>query len=187
MRPSIRRPFVNRTLVMILALATAAPLLAQRKPATPAEPQPQPLVEQIEVRIIDVDVVVQDRRGNFIPGLKKEDFEILENGVPKTVSNFYEVEGNRAKNLTIADEVGGKVTAPAAAAAVPEEMKRRIIFYIDNLSLNPFNRNRVFQQMRSFLKSAMRPGDEAMIATYNRSMKVRVPFTRDIGQIESIL
>ena len=25
----------------------------------------------------------------------------------------------------------------------------------------------------------MRPGDEAMIATYNRSMKVRVPFTRD--------
>src|SRR5687768_18484883 len=66
-------------------------------------------------------------------------------------------------------------------------MKRRIIFYIDNLSLAPFNRNRVFAQMKEFLKTAMRPGDEAMIATYNRSMKVRVPFTRDAKQIESML
>ena len=173
---------MKRTLAILALAAIALPAIAQRKPAEPEQPK---LVESIDVRVINVDVVVTDKRGNFVPGLKKEDFEILENGVPKTVSNFYEVEGNRAKNVAIADEVGGRVTAPAAA--VPEEMKRRIIFYIDNLSLNPFNRNRVFQQMRSFLKSAMRPGDEAMIATYNRSMRVRVPFTRDIGQIESIL
>ena len=66
-------------------------------------------------------------------------------------------------------------------------MKRRIIIYIDNLSLAPFNRNRVFTQMKEFLKTAMRPGDEAMVATYNRSMKVRVPFTRDAQQVSSIL
>jgi VWFA-related protein len=169
---------------MILALAAAAPLFAQRKPA---EPEPPRLVENIDVRIINVDVVVTDRRGNFVTGLKKEDFEILENGVPKTISNFYEVEGTRAKNV-IADEVGGRVTEPAPEPAAPaEEMKRRIIFYVDNLSLNPFNRNRVFTQMKEFVKTAMRPGDEAMIATYNRSMKVRVPFTRDHAQITSII
>jgi VWFA-related protein len=175
---------LKRTLVLVLIAAIALPAIAQRKPAEPEMPR---LVENIDIRIIDFDVVVTDRRGNFVSGLKKEDFEVLENGIPKTITNFYEVEGPRAKNVTIADEVGGKVTAPPAAAAVPDEMKRRIIFYIDNLSLNPFNRNRVFKQMRDFLKSAMRPGDEAMVATYNRSMKVRVPFTRDIGQIESIL
>jgi hypothetical protein len=32
----------------------------------------------------------------------------------------------------------------------------------------------------------MRPGDEA-VATYNRSMKIRVPFTRDTAQILSML
>jgi VWFA-related protein len=174
---------LNRTLAVILALAAAAPLFAQKKPA---EPEPPRLVENIDVRVIDVDVIVTDRRGNFVPGLKKEDFELLENGVPKTISNFYEVEGNRAKSV-IADEVGGRVAEPAATAAANEEMKRRIIFYVDNLSLNPFNRNRVFQQMKEFVRTAMRPGDEAMIATYNRSMKVRVPFTRDHAQIESII
>src|SRR5205807_3627965 len=62
-----------------------------------------------------------------------------------------------------------------------------IIFYIDNLSLAPFNRNRVFKDMKEFAKNAMRPGDEAMIATFNRSMKVRTPFTRDPVLIQQTL
>ncbi|HEX2060950.1 MAG TPA: VWA domain-containing protein [Thermoanaerobaculia bacterium] len=174
---------MTRILALLVAATMAAPLFAQRKPA---EPEPPKLVESIDVRVINVDVVVVDRRGNFVPGLKKEDFEVLENGVPKTITNFYEVEGSRAKNL-VAGEVGGKVEETAPPPAVAEEMKRRIIFYIDNLSLAPFNRNRVFAQMKEFIHNVMRPGDEAMVATYNRSMKVRVPFTRDAAQIESIL
>lgn len=166
----------------MLALALSAPLLAQKKPAEPELPR---LVENIDVRVIDVDVVVTDKRGNFVPGLKQDDFRILENGVEKPITNFYEVEGDRAKNL-VAGEVGGKVTSPPVEQ-IPEEMKRRIIFYIDNLSLAPFNRNKVFTQMKEFAKTAMRPGDEAMVATYNRSMKVRVAFTRDPEQIASIL
>lgn len=165
----------------MLALTLAAPLFAQKKSN---EPEPPRLVENIDVRVIEFDVVVTDKRGNFVPGLKKEDFQILENGTEKPISNFYEVTGDNSKNI-VADEVGGRVETPAAQ--VPDEMKRRIIFYIDNLSLAPFNRNRVFEQMKEFARTAMRPGDEAMVATYNRSMKVRVPFTRDPGQIASIL
>jgi VWFA-related protein len=174
---------LNRTLALILAVATALPIYSQKKTDEPELPR---LVENIDVRVINVDVIVTDRRGNPVTGLTKDDFEILENGARKTITNFYEVQGNQAKSI-VADEVGGKVEQQKAAAAVPEEMKRRIIFYVDNLSLNPFNRNRVFTQMKDFLKTAMRPGDEAMVATYNRSMKVRVPFTRDLAQVESIL
>lgn len=172
---------MKRTLALLLAAALALPAAAQKKNAEPEAPK---LVETIDVRLINVDVIVTDRRGNFVPNLKKEDFEVLENGVPKTITNFYEVEGNRARTV-IADEVGGQVTT--TPQAITEETKRRIIFYVDNLTLNPFNRNRVFNEMKTFLKTAMRPGDEAMVATFNRSMKVRVPFTRDMAQIESIL
>ncbi|MFP5245506.1 MAG: VWA domain-containing protein [Thermoanaerobaculia bacterium] len=173
---------MKRILALVIATTITIPAPAQRKNAPPEPPK---LVESIDVRVIDVDVVVTDKRGNFVPGLTKDDFEILENGVPKTISNFYEVEGNRAKGVN-ATEVGGQV-APEPAPAPAEEMKRRIIFYVDNLSLAPFNRNRVFEQMKEFVRTVMRPGDEAMVATYNRSMKVRVPFTRDAAQVESIL
>lgn len=177
---------MNRFVALTLAVLTAtAPLSAQQKQQQPAPATP--LVERIDVRVIDFDVVVTDRRGNFVSGLTKDDFEILENGVPKPVSNFYEVNNGTPKTAAVADEVGGRIETATPPPTTAEEMKRRIIIYIDNLSLAPFNRNRVFTQMKEFLKTAMRPGDEAMVATYNRSMKVRVPFTRDAQQVTSIL
>lgn len=155
------------------------------------DPSALPLGETIDIRVINIDVVVTDRRGNVVTGLKKEDFELLENGVPKTISNFYEVESTQPADPAPGATAGTPATpapAPAAVAApIPENLRRRVIFYIDNLSLAPFNRNRVFKQMKEFIAQTLRPGDEAMIATYNRSMKVRVPFTRDVALLNQTL
>lgn len=164
-----------------LALATVA-FAADTPKQKPAAEVPK-LVESVDVRVINVDVVVTDKRGNRIHGLTKDDFEILENGKPKAISNFYEVEA-------APKAVAGTAAAPTSLAAIeqiPDNQKRRIIFYVDNLSLMPFNRNRVFKEMKEFAKRVMRPGDEAMIATFNRSMKIRAAFTRDPIQIQQTL
>ncbi|MFZ2492528.1 MAG: VWA domain-containing protein [Thermoanaerobaculia bacterium] len=175
----------------IAAITAVMPAAAQSSRQQP--PEMPRLVETIDVKVINVDVVVTDKKGNTVTGLKKEDFEVYENSVPKTISNFYEVQGSRARNV-----VAEATEAAPAPAATPEpapvlrpedseKLKRRIIFYVDNLSMAPFNRNRVFQQMKEFAQQVMRPGDEAMIATFNRSMKIRVPFTRDAKQIQQTL
>jgi VWFA-related protein len=169
------------TATLILATAALAADTPKQKPAA----EPPKLVENIDVRVINVDVVVTDKKGNRIHGLKKDDFEILENGVPKTISNFYEVESTPKSAAT-----AGTPTQPTSLAAIeqiPDNQKRRIIFYIDNLSLMPFNRNRVFKEMKEFAKTVLRPGDEAMVATFNRSMKIRAAFTRDPIQIQQTL
>jgi VWFA-related protein len=179
-------------MIAAAALPLAAQTAQQQKPASPAPQSDTParLVENIDVRVIGVDVVVTDKKGNPITGLTKDDFEIYENGVPKPISNFYEIEGRKALNVStsVAPPVPG-TPAPSVAAVepTPENMKRRIILFIDNLSLAPFNRNRVFKDMKDFIKNVMRPGDEAMIATFNRSLKVRVPFTRDTVQLQQTL
>jgi VWFA-related protein len=164
----------------VIALLCATTATAQQKQPVSELPK---LSENIDVRIINIDVVVTDRKGNPIPGLKKEDFQLFENGVPKPISNFYEVEREPKVATAVTTQ-----TAPAPKREeIAESSKRRIIFYIDNLSLAPFNRNRVFKDMKEFAKTAMRPGDEAMIATFNRSMKVRTPFTRDPQLIQQTL
>lgn len=169
---------VNRLIRTVAVAALAAsvfPLMAQQ----PASGVPK-LSENIDVRIINVDVVVTDKKGNSVRGLTRDDFELFENGVPKPISNFYEVEGKVATQVAIAPPAPGAAPAPVPPKEeVAEHMRRRIIFYIDNLSLAPFNRNRVFKQMKEFATNVMRPGDEAMIATFNRSMKIRTAFTRD--------
>lgn len=171
--------------ITVLFLASL-PLGAQQPP----QPQPPPdtvapYIEKLDIRVINVDVVVTDKKGNRVRGLTRDDFEIYENGIPKPISNFYEVE-SETKPVPQPGVVPEKKTA-AQIAEIPDNQRRRIIFYIDNLSLAPFNRNRVFKDMKKFLETAMRPGDEAMIATFNKSIKVRLPFTRDEVQVGQML
>jgi len=165
-------------------LAAAMFLAVNAGAAEPPKQQPAAevpkLVESVDVRVINVDVVVTDRKGNRVTGLTKDDFELYENGVQKPISNFYEVAAEPKPPVTAAAPATAKPTpSPASIEQIPDNQKRRIIFYVDNLSLAPFNRNRVFKQMKEFATEVMRPGDEAMIATFNRSMKIRVQFTRD--------
>jgi len=175
---------VKRILALITLAATT--LVAQQSNQQPAGEIPK-LSETIDVKVINVDVVVTDRKGNPITGLTKDDFELFENGQPKLISNFYEVQGKRATNISIIPAGEEKPVVTLPAEEVTENLRRRIIFYIDNLSLQPFNRNRVFKDMKEFAKNVIRPGDEAMVATFNRSMKIRVNFTRDPVQIHQTL
>jgi VWFA-related protein len=179
----LRKALIHTFFAAVLA-ATAAnaqqPVQLQTPPAPQTQAQQPTLTEHLEVRVINIDVTVTDRKGNAIKGLTKDDFVLFENGQPKPVSNFYEVESPVKSNPLPAALGANPAPEPVIRPDdIPENQKRRIIFYIDNLSLNPFNRNRVFKDMKKFIEDAMRPGDEGMIATYNRSMKVRVPFTRD--------
>src|SRR5215212_3128203 len=134
-----------------IAALTVLPTRAQQQP--PAAELPK-LVENIDVRIINVDVVVTDRKGNPVKSLKKEDFELYENNRPVALSNFYEVAGGRAISPDIEPEPAPAPATPGATARqeVPDNLRRRIIFYVDNLSMAPFNRNRVFTQMKEFVK-----------------------------------
>ena len=94
-----------RTFVIAALVASVSPLKAQQP-----SPEIQKLSENIDVRVINVDVVVTDKKGNSIRGLTKDDFDLFENGVPKPLSNFYEVEGKMATQVVI---------APATPNAVP--------------------------------------------------------------------
>jgi VWFA-related protein len=43
---------------------------------------------KVNVPLVNVDVLVTTKDGQFIPGLKKDNFRILEDGVPQAVTNF---------------------------------------------------------------------------------------------------
>ena len=47
----------------------------------------------VEVRVVDVDVVVTDKAGRRVTRLTRNDFEVLEDGKPQTIPNFDEERG----------------------------------------------------------------------------------------------
>ena len=71
--------------------------IPKKNPAdTPPPPPPTPKkIEdnpdyslRVNVPLVNVDVLVTTKDGQFVPGLKKDNFRILEDGVPQQVMNF---------------------------------------------------------------------------------------------------
>ncbi len=90
----------TRIFVVLLAcgLLSAAPGAQQQPPpsqppaAQPPAGQPPPLTFKVEVNYVEVDAVVTDEQGNFVRNLAKDDFEILEDGKPQSLSVFAPVD-----------------------------------------------------------------------------------------------
>jgi len=71
---------------VVLALA-AAGLIADQDAAQPQQP-----TFKLRVDYVEVDVVVTDRDGNLVKDLKKDDFQVLEDGKPQSISAFTQVD-----------------------------------------------------------------------------------------------
>jgi VWFA-related protein len=113
------KAIVSSVLLVILAAALALPLTEdsayaqapsgpqggappppqqQQKPEqtqapTPAQQPPQAGVTiAVDVPIVTLDVVATTQHGDIIPGLKKENFRVLDDGVPQTITSFAPTE-----------------------------------------------------------------------------------------------
>lgn len=77
--------------VALISVATALSVSAQKpKPSpspTPSSENPQG-IEKIAIRRVRLPITVTDKKGQFVPGLTKNDFVILEDKVPQTIETF---------------------------------------------------------------------------------------------------
>ncbi|HEY0565480.1 MAG TPA: hypothetical protein VGC88_07845, partial [Terriglobales bacterium] len=81
--------------------STTAPVIVRKKTDADAPPKPEPKPEQPKKieglseptfsttsALVNVDVSVIAKNGQFIPGLHKENFQVYEDGQPQKVLNF---------------------------------------------------------------------------------------------------
>ena len=183
-------------LVLIAGMTLAVPVFPQQQ----QPPQPAPastfFSETIEVRIINVEAVVTDRNGQPVTGLTKDDFEVYQNGQKQEITNFAEVRVPQnvqtARNASTAPATTVSAPEPAAAPETigdlpAEQRSRKVIFFIDNAGLRPFNRNRILPAAKAFLHRTLKPTDQVMIATWNPGLVIRLPFTNDFAEADKLL
>src|ERR1700674_5831668 len=92
MRTNLFRGLVLGTLIFTLMFpAGEIRALAQTKdkqpPQAPPSQTPGGFSISVTVPVVSVDVVITDNNGNFLPGLKKENFRITEEGAGKKTTN----------------------------------------------------------------------------------------------------
>jgi Ca-activated chloride channel family protein len=75
-----------------LIVSAAAVMVCGQKPKpspTPGSPTETPQgTERILIRRVRLPITVTDKKGQFVPGLTKDDFVILEDKVPQTIETF---------------------------------------------------------------------------------------------------
>ena len=80
------------------AYCLASPGRASRWRRSRRPRQPQAPTFRATVTHVTTDVIPRDEKGRFVPDLTKNNFTILEDGVPQTIDSFALVHGGRTFN-----------------------------------------------------------------------------------------
>jgi len=137
-----------------------------------------PVIESIEVRVVNVDVVVTDRDGKPVTALTREDFEILEGKRPQNITNFYEVRGGEPVQA---------IEQRTQAEPVPAAKPRNFILFVDNRAMHPLLCKQVVAELKKFIDERLRPEDHATVISWSNKLNIEAPLTNDRGTLHAAL
>lgn len=137
-----------------------------------AQEQPR-FVAQAETVLVSFEVVVEGPDGP-IPGLSRDDFEVLHDGRRVDLTHFAAFTG--APPATV--PAGSPPAPEAAPPAVPEPREGVLVcYYVDNENLTPLNRTKVLNYVERHVRYTLRAPDRAMLVAFERRPRVVTPFT----------
>src|ERR1700691_5824719 len=153
---------------------------------------PFPSQEQTELRLrsesdlVLVNVTVRDENGNFVQGLKPENFTILEDSKPQKVLSF-DVENvdavptqDVAQVKPLAETPEQPAPAPAAANAASQFKDRRlIVLFFDLSAMEPDEIDHAVTSAEHYVDAQMAPADLVSIVSLGSSLQVNQDFTTD--------
>ena len=199
-------------LILVLSSVPAYPQNApssaqpQGQSAQPQPPQPpssqsqapqQAQQPQYRVRVTSelvlVNVVVRDKKGSLIRGLKKEDFTLLEDGKRQDISTF-DFEDVDQLVVPGAGETTATGTAgptnllrPTNQPAVDVRDRRLMLLFFDFSAMDPEQIERSVDSAKKFVQTRMQPADLIALVSLATNMHVDLDFTGDKAKVLSVL
>ena len=183
--------FWSTALLVVLAVGLSAQTPAQ--PPPPAQPPASPTATQqkptfrVQVDLVTNDIVVRDEKGNFIPDLKKEEFEVYEDGVKQELTSMTVVTGGRVTNVLAPPPP----PPPEGIILPPSRPKtdvsgRIFLFFVDDLHLQFHNTGRVRDLFKRISKELVHDGDMFGIVSSGPS-SIAVDMTYDKARLDEAI
>lgn len=163
------------------ALAALLVLAAGALPAAGQDERPGVFGEVIDVRVVNIEVVVEDKDGVRVSGLAATDFELLVDGKVVPIEYFTEVLGGSA---VVREGAPGASTLPALA---PGELvgTSYLVFIDDNFSIRA-DRNQVLEKMRDQLPF-LNPEDRMAVVAFNgKRLEMLSTWTQSVSALERV-
>jgi VWFA-related protein len=182
--------------LFLLAAAAAQP---QQVGQNQGLGQQQNFTLSVNSNLVVEAVTVRDKQGNFIPGLKVEDFVLTENGEPQTIrycehQNLAETAKPlppsipKNEDITIYNQL---VRSQIASESMDNERyknRRLLALYFDMTALPPADQMRSLTAAETFIRTQMTTADMIAILRFEGgSVDILQDFTDDRKRLLSIL
>ncbi|MFL6257906.1 MAG: VWA domain-containing protein [Pyrinomonadaceae bacterium] len=182
MPQQLRRCFKSLLLASALTgcLLPAHPALARQepKPHEDATAQDDEETVRIETELIQTGVMVFDKSGKFVDGLRQNDFELTVEGKPTPLSFFDRIVGTpSASSSSPAPRGGTKGTDANASRSAAASGARTVIFFADDLHLNFEGRKRARDLIHHFIDEELTDEDMAAVVSSSGRLGFLQQFT----------
>lgn len=158
----------------------------QTPPQPKGQTQDQSDVLRVYTDLVQTDVMVFDRQGRFVNGLKSEDFELRIDGKLKPVAFFEKVTAgsiNEEEQIAAARGASRPRAAGPAAHLTPLDRGRAIFFYVDDLHLDLAALQTTRKLIANFIDKEMGQNDEVAIA----SASGQIGFLQQLSDNKAVL
>ena len=163
------------------------PLPKSSSSSLPSPHQPDDEVVRITTNLVQVDAVVTDKAGHHVTDLQTEDFEILEDGRPQSITNLSYVPAGLStpKQSTVPVKTTSDNHVPPAAPVRlrSDQVRRTIALVVDDLAMSLEGATHVRRALRQFVDEQMQPNDLVTIVRTSTGISALQGFTTDKQQL----
>jgi len=167
-----------------------------------AQQAQQPPTFKTGTRLIVQAVTVKDKSGRAIEGLSAQDFVVVEDGEPQTISfvEFQRLSERRTEAAAAAASAPVPVVVPPESAATQGQIvapkpgdaryrdRRLLVLYFDLTAMPPADQARAFAAALRFIDSQMAPSDLLAIMTFGGgAVRVKQDFTNDRAILREVM
>jgi VWFA-related protein len=168
---------------LVLFGTAAAGQTAPAKPERPTESQDD--VVRVDTALVQTDVMVFDKKGRFVEGLRPEQFELKIDKKPQTISFFERVVASGLRGEKTAQPNSGADSPTNPAPRVTTAGGRVVIFFVDDLHLAPASLVRTREALNQFIDQGIGDKDQVAITSPSGQIGFLQQFTGDKAALRS--
>jgi VWFA-related protein len=156
--------------IFLVAILSGSVVLAQ---------QTDDEVVKVKSNLVNIDVIVKDKKGKYIADLKPEDFTIIENGVAQKIE-FFDAPLSHTGTTTPANTAtgAGTTTTPAPAGS-----RNYVALVLDSQTTDITNLKQVREGMLKYIREKITDDDVVALLTITNGLQMLHPFTQEKAKL----
>ncbi|MEO6394274.1 MAG: VWA domain-containing protein [Pyrinomonadaceae bacterium] len=170
-------------LLFFVGLFLANTITRAQDRANPTQPAADDDVIRIKTELVQTDIMVFDKKGHFVDGLKPEQFSLKINGQSRPIPFFERVAAGSQMDTSGGRTGGGTDTSATgtSTSGIGTRMGRgrTIIFFVDDLHLSQESLIKTRKSLNEFLDNAMLVNDQVAITSSSGQLGFLQQFTDD--------